>query len=138
MTDERSRDDLSLEQIEGSSWGTPPAGATALVATVHELRRKPVGALSAEDLRLLIGQRVGLDVLIPRALDRLEHQPLLEGDYYPGDVLVAVLGVPSEYWSDHRAQLNRVDSIVTTIEDPGADLARDIDSFQQRSRSVRS
>lgn len=137
MTDQRPSDDLSLEQLEGTAWGPPPAGATALVATVHELRRKPVRVLSAEDLRVLIAQRVGLEVLIPRALDRLEHEPLLEGDYYPGDVLVAVLGVPSEYWSDHRPQLDRVDSIIATIEDPGADLARDIDSFQQRSRSVR-
>jgi hypothetical protein len=137
MMDQRPSDDLSIEQIEGTAWGTAPAGATALVATVHELRRKPVRTLSAEDLRVLIAQRVGLDVLIPRALDRLEQEPLLEGDYYPGDVLVAVLGVPFEYWSEHRAQLDRIDSIITTIEDPGADLARDIEGFRQRSKSVR-
>lgn len=95
---------LSLEQIEGRSWGDPPPGATALMTRVHELRRKPIGTMSAEDLRVLVAQKVGLDAVVPVALARLARDPLLEGEYYPGDVLAAVLGVPPSYWAaDIRA-----------------------------------
>jgi CDI immunity proteins len=47
-------DDRSREQIEGAVWGGSACGATDLIATVHRLRRKPIGTLTAEDLRMLI------------------------------------------------------------------------------------
>lgn len=74
---------LSLEQIQNDPWGDAPAGATRLVATMHALRRVPLDALTVEDLRLLIGQHTSLTVLVPRALDSLESDPLIEGDVYP-------------------------------------------------------
>jgi hypothetical protein len=120
----------SLEQIEGDAWGDPPADATKLMTTVHELRRKPVDTLSPEDLRVLIGQKVGLDALVPLALSRLERDPLLEGDYYPGDVLVSVLKVPEEYWSAHPQQLLDVKRVIESVDDP--DLKADIDDFHHR------
>jgi CDI immunity proteins len=46
-------DDWSLEQIEGDVWGGPASDATDLIARVHRLRRKPIGTLTAEDLRML-------------------------------------------------------------------------------------
>lgn len=129
-------DDSSLEQIEGDVWGDPPAGATDLVATVHRLRRKPVGALTAEDLRMLIAQRVGIDVLVPRALVRLERDPLLEGDFYPGDVLVATLKTPVDYWAAHVDQLARLDAVTASVTEPDSDLAADIDGFRQRTSGI--
>jgi hypothetical protein len=129
-------DDSSLEQIEADAWGDPPAGATDLVATVHRLRRKPVGALTAEDLRMLIAQRVGLDVLIPRALAQLGREPLLEGDFYPGDVLVATLKTPVDYWAAHPDQLARLDAVVVSLAEPDADLTNDIDGFRQRTSGI--
>jgi hypothetical protein len=120
----------SLEQIEGDAWGDPPADATKLMTTVHELRRKPVDTLSPEDLRVLIGQKVGLDALVPLALSRLERDPLLEGDYYPGDVLVSVLKVPEDYWSAHPQQLLDVKRVIGSVDNP--DLKADIDDFHHR------
>ncbi|GID96182.1 contact-dependent growth inhibition system immunity protein [Amorphoplanes digitatis] len=107
----------SLEEFEGDAWDDAPAGATKLVATVHELRRKPIGTLEVEDLRVLLGQREGVLVLVPRALDVLEHDPLAEGDYYPGDLLTAVLRrVPAEYWATHPGELARLAGLVATID----------------------
>jgi hypothetical protein len=103
--------DLSLEQIEGDPWGDAEPGATRLIAAVHALRRVPVAALTVEDLRLLIGQRTGLDVLLPLALGYLDGDPLVEGDLYPGDLLSAVLQVPAEFWADHPAQLSRMRAV---------------------------
>lgn len=74
---------------------------SALARRVHELRTAPIGALQVEDLRLLIGQRVGLDTLVPLALGMLRYRPLLEGDIYPGDLLHALLRVPDAWWVAH-------------------------------------
>ncbi|MEU4693895.1 contact-dependent growth inhibition system immunity protein [Actinoplanes sp. NPDC023714] len=114
MTDVREQ---SLEEVEGDAWGDPPADATTLVATVYQLRRKPIGSLEVEDLRVLLGQREGVPVLVPRALDILERDPLAEGDYYPGDLLNAVLNrVPGEYWAAHPGESARLRGLVDTIE----------------------
>ena len=61
----------TLEELEGNSWGEPDF-ASHVVVRCHELRRVPLGDLTPEDLRLLIGQDVGLEYLIPLALDLLE------------------------------------------------------------------
>lgn len=129
MPDEQICDDLSLEQIEDDRWGEPLADATRLIETVHQVRRKPVRLLAAKDLRVLVAQKVGLDVLVPRALTWLEQEPLLEGDFYPGDVLVAVLKVPQSYWSAHPELRGQMERIVSSIDDPDAALKADIDAF---------
>jgi contact-dependent growth inhibition (CDI) system CdiI-like immunity protein len=106
----------SLEEIEGAVWGDPPAGATRLTATVHELRRRPVDQLGIEDLRVLVAQQVGLDVVVPIALARLEENPLAEGDFYPGDLLVAVLRVAQTYWRSHPDEAARLRSVADSAD----------------------
>ncbi len=106
----------SLEEIEGDVWGDPPADATRLTATVHELRRRPVDRLGIEDLRVLIAQQVGLEVVVPLALARLEENPLAEGDFYPGDLLVAVLRVPPAHWRSHPDEAARLRTIVDSVD----------------------
>ena len=106
----------SLEQIEGDFWGDPPAGATRLTATVHELRQRPVEQLGIEDLRVLTAQRVSLEVVVPLALARLEENPLAEGDFYPGDLLVAVLRVPPPYWQSHPDEAARLRTVAGSVD----------------------
>jgi len=108
--------DQTLEEIEGDAWGDPPDGASRLTATVHELRRRPVGQLGTEDLRVLVAQRVGLDVVVPLALARLEENPLAEGDFYPGDLLVAVLRVPPAYWQSRPGEAAQLRSIAGSVD----------------------
>lgn len=135
------RDDLSLEQIEDNEWGEPPADATRLIRTVHDVRRKPLGNLDAEDYRVLLLQQVGVEVLVPRALTQLERDPLWEGDFYPGDVLSAVLQLPEQYWRTHPDQLARLSGVVAALGDarelevmgaPGGPLRDRIDEFRHR------
>ncbi|WP_371502274.1 contact-dependent growth inhibition system immunity protein [Kitasatospora sp. NBC_00374] len=89
----------SVEQLTRSHWPDPPPGATRLVTVAHALRRRPVGELTVEQLRLLIGQRIDLPHLLPLALRVLRADPLAEGDLYPGDLLAAVLRCTAEDWS---------------------------------------
>ncbi|HZM80863.1 MAG TPA: contact-dependent growth inhibition system immunity protein [Candidatus Limnocylindrales bacterium] len=134
MSNEQAPDGLSIEQVEDEVWGAPPPDATKLMTTVYDLRRKPLRELAPEDLRVLIAQKVGLEVLIPRAIDLFAHDPLVEGDYYPGDVLVAVLKAPPGYWSAHPAERARLERIIADLGEDAADLRKDIDAFQSSSR----
>ena len=109
--------ELSLEQIEGDVWPTPGEDDSTLVRTAHALRREPIGTLDAEGLRLLISQNIGLDVLVPRAMTFLNEDPLAEGDYYPGDLLGAVLALPADFWSGHRDLVAEVERIAASVPD---------------------
>ncbi|WP_308196589.1 contact-dependent growth inhibition system immunity protein [Amycolatopsis sp. Poz14] len=122
--------------MENSDWGAPPADATRLIETVHRLRRKPIALLTAEDLRLLLGQDVGVPILLPHALAMLEHDPLCEGDLYPGDLLAATLRIPPSHWHarpDHLERLERVIAALdTTAEDFDFLLRKPIAKFREQ------
>jgi CDI immunity proteins len=133
MADEADQAVLSLEQIEQDFWDDVPADASRLIRTAHELRRKPVHALTAEDLRLLISQETGVEALVPRAIALLGQDPLAEGDFYPGDLLVAVMKLPSAYWDAHRDELNALQEVVRSVELPDSQLQADIDRFLSRT-----
>src|SRR3569833_3127639 len=107
---------LTLEQIEDRHWGNPPADATRLIKTVYELRHKPLGIMHTEDLRVLLLQQESVDALVPVALTHLEQNPLAEGDFYPGDLLTAVLKIPQTYWQQHPDQRRRASSVIETVE----------------------
>ena len=136
MTDAREQ---SLEEIEGNAWGSAPTDATRLIATVHRLRRKPISRLNVEDLRIMLGQQVGLPVLVPEALVVLEHDPLAEGAFYPGDLLsVVIRRTPEEYWVAHPDELMRLHALVTGInldEVDDDELVADLAAFREGGTS---
>ncbi|MFF7454333.1 contact-dependent growth inhibition system immunity protein [Kitasatospora sp. NPDC008115] len=112
----------SLEDLEGTRWPDPGADATRLVATAHALRRRPVAELGVEELRLLIGQDIGLPHLLPRAVELLCHDPLAEGDLHPGDLLSAVLGRAPAVWTARPEPAARLATAVrrmVTAPEPG-------------------
>ncbi|WKD36834.1 contact-dependent growth inhibition system immunity protein [Streptomyces xanthophaeus] len=91
--------DRTLDELDGPPWPAPPSPTTALVMKVHALRRKRLGALTPADLRTLIGQAVGLPYLLPLAVRLLLEDPMLDAYFYPGDLLLAVLGRPESAWA---------------------------------------
>jgi hypothetical protein len=95
--------DKTMTELEGQDWG-PPTFDSHLVTTIHRLRYKPLAQFTVEDLRICIGQNVGLDFLVPIAIEQLQGNPFIEGDYYRGDLLNAVLKIeaPSQRHSDCR------------------------------------
>jgi hypothetical protein len=121
----------SLDDLEAPGWGDPPPGSTRLVAVAHELRRKPLGELSVEDLRVLIGQGISLDRLVPLAIERLRADPLAEGDLYEGDLLAAVLRAGPDLWRRNSALAEEVRSIVGSLADPPEVLVAPIAHFER-------
>lgn len=114
----------SLQELEGCDWGEPDYHSH-LVTTVHRLRRQPLKDFSAGDLRICIGQNVGLPFLVPLAVERLEREPLAEGYFYPGDLLNAVLRVEGSFWTGHPDLLRRVREVLVRatrlLPPPGVD-----------------
>ncbi|GLZ78494.1 hypothetical protein Afil01_33010 [Actinorhabdospora filicis] len=85
--------------------------------------------LAIEDLRLLIGQRIGLEFVIPVALERLRDDPLSAGDLYPGDLLTAVLRVLATFWKAQPALACQLREILADVTDRPTEIADAIEAF---------
>jgi len=96
----------TIEKLEGVAWDEPEYDSY-LVTTCHQLRKKPIDEFGVEDLRVMIGQNIGTEHLMPRALELLEQDPLIWDYHYPGELLQAVLNLPDSYWKSHPDHLNR-------------------------------
>jgi hypothetical protein len=92
--------DKSLQELEQSDRGEPTC-ESYLVSTVHRSRRVPLRQFTVEDLRIMIGQNIGLRYLLPLAIEQLRKNPFAEGDFYPGDLLRNLLAADSEIWREH-------------------------------------
>ncbi|MET7853968.1 contact-dependent growth inhibition system immunity protein [Streptomyces avermitilis] len=121
--------DRSLEELEHDRWPAPAADATRLVATAHALRRRPVGELTVEDIRLLIGQDVGLPYLLPLALEALRDNPMAEGDMYEGDLLSAVLTRNPAVWAASLGLGRELRAIVSQLTDLPPDLQQKVEGL---------
>ena len=95
--------DYTLEELDGERWGEPNFNSH-VVTTCHAARRKPLRTLTPEELRLVIGQGIGLPWLVPLALNLLLEQPFRCVSLYPGDLLASVVRVPAPYWAEHPAE----------------------------------
>ncbi|MDB5339861.1 MAG: hypothetical protein JWN70_5480 [Planctomycetaceae bacterium] len=121
----------TLDELEGDVWGAPTFDSY-LVTTCHRLRTKPVDDFTVEDLRIMIGQKIGLEYLMPKALGVLEAEPLAEGDFFPGDLLGSVMGC-SEWFTSHSDDLQRtldlVQRAVNDYPDEGYGLRDQVQTF---------
>jgi hypothetical protein len=105
----------TLQELEGQDWGEPTFGSS-LVTTCHRLRRKRLDDFNVEDLRIMIGQKIGLPFLVPIALERLAVDPLVDGDFYPGDLLAMVLQVDDAFWNAHHDLCDQIRPIVRRVK----------------------
>ena len=106
----------TIEQLEGHSWGDPPELESNVVKTAHRLRRKPTDQFGVEDLRFMLGQNIGTQYLMPRALGLLEQNPLVGDYHYPGEVLSSMMSLPEAYWTEHPEHLARAIGVVTKAQ----------------------
>ncbi len=122
----------TLEQLENDVWDSSEIMST-LSGTCHRLRKKPIDQFTVEDLRIMLGQDIGTEYLMPKALNVLEANPLADGDFYAGDLLKSLLRVPEEYWKGHPESLHRARKVVSTaIEIFNSRAPDDIDSVDEK------
>lgn len=118
----------SLQDIDGQDWGDPDPRDSHLAQTCTWLHRKPISDFDDEDLRVMVGQGIGLPTLVPLATSAVERRPLASGDLYPGALLAALIRLPGDYWAQHIELHARVVAVARAIDlgDPelaGTDLA---------------
>ncbi|MHA7102340.1 contact-dependent growth inhibition system immunity protein [Roseivirga pacifica] len=103
----------SLDELEGGSWSHSRNDSTTLTTTCINLRKKPLKDFTIEDLRIMVGQEIGLKYLVPISIQHLEVNPLVEGDYYPGDLLSSLLSINTDYWANNPPQVLKLSGIFT-------------------------
>ncbi len=102
----------SLAVLENSFWPDEKEYVSGLVKRCHEYRKIQVGQLTPEQLRTLIGQQIGLQFLIPLAIEVLSADVLTEGAFYPGDLLEAVLKANQNFWAARPELQSQVAALV--------------------------
>lgn len=105
----------SLEALEVEKWSKPDFDSN-LAKECHRLWSVPISELSVENLRMLIGQKIGLEHLVPYALGILAKNPLAEGAMYKGDLLANVAAIPESFWQKHPELNNQVVEIKNELE----------------------
>jgi hypothetical protein len=107
----------SIENLEKDFWEQPPEDSTPLVDNVHRLRTIQINKLEARDIRLLIGQAIGLKYLIPLALDILHDNLLVDAELYKGDLLKIVINVDDDFWRDNMDLKSQLDGLLQSYTD---------------------
>jgi hypothetical protein len=118
----------SLSQLLGALT-KDTTDSSALMRTCITLYEKPLKDFTVENLRLMIGQSIGLEFLIPLAVELLEENPLVKGDYYPGDLLSVVMKVEPGFWQTHQDFYWSVSEIVAGLPSLLTDLIEAIRRF---------
>ena len=107
----------SIENLEKDFWGQPPKDSTPLVDKVHRLRTIQIEKLEPKDVRLLIGQKVGLRFLIPAALDILSDDIFIDTELFEGDLLKSVITVDNDFWNDNKELKYKLDGLLKSYSD---------------------
>lgn len=97
-------DEMSIEELEQDFW-EEPTFHSYVVTTCHKARHKPIKLLSYEEIRCLIGQKTGLRFILPKAIDILLANPLINVTYYEGDLLIVVLRLDLDDWKYNQNEL---------------------------------
>jgi len=106
--------DKTLEELESTIWEDPdfPSG---LILKCHSLRKKKLVEFTIEDLRVMIGQKISLQYLIPVVLKTLEKNPFVEGNLYKGDLFDQVLRVEQDFWAYHKELRHKLNEIINLV-----------------------
>ncbi|WP_106795203.1 contact-dependent growth inhibition system immunity protein [Aquimarina sp. Aq78] len=111
----------TINQLQDIPIPRPPEYESHLVRRCFDLANKKLKYFSPEDLRIMIGQNIGLEYLIPIALEVLQREPFIEADYYEGDLFLSVFKVDKVFWEKN---LELKEKILSVFKD-------NLDDFKQ-------
>lgn len=105
----------SLNEIYG--WEPiKPEPDTYVLRTAARALRLPLKDLSAEEIRLLVSQKTGLEYVLPRAVEILRKNPMTRTCYYAGDLLDACKRLTFSDWAANSAELRAFREIAAQAE----------------------
>ncbi len=100
----------SIDQLQ-SSHSNSEASA-GIPSRCLQCMRIPVKDLSKEQVRLLLSHDIGTIFLLCKTIQILEEDILADGDFYPGDLLSALLNVDDIYWRNNPELAGRLYSLL--------------------------
>lgn len=92
--------DKTINQLQDKPIPRPPEHESHLVKRCFDLANKKLKYFSPEDLRIMIGQDIGLEYLVPIAIEVLKKEPFIEADFYEGDLFLNVLKIDETFWEE--------------------------------------
>ncbi|WP_405873968.1 contact-dependent growth inhibition system immunity protein [Streptomyces sp. NBC_00005] len=121
----------SLEQLERQRWPDPAEDTTPMVKNVHELRRRPIGTLEPHELARLIGQDVGLPLLLPLAVEILRDTAPNQavGGWYDDDLLYAVVTRGPQVWAEAPDLARNLKETAAMLSDLSRYVKQEVDDF---------
>lgn len=120
----------SLESLEKKTWPALSSDeGSYLIKTCNSLRKKQLQDFTTEDLRIMIGQEIGLYFLIPLAIETLTDNLFAEGDMYEGDLLKNVLEVDTKFWDDNKNYWQQLNEIFKNRHEEITKIKFDISKF---------
>lgn len=118
----------TLQELENSDWGNPQSDSP-LEKKCLQLRQIPLNEFKADDLVRMILQNIGIEYLVPLAMERLRADPLADRDFYPGCLLRAILEVSYQFWKKHPDLREEVEIMYNKLfvnESNEEDLTKDV------------
>ena len=103
--------------------------SSRLIKTCDSLRKKPLQDFTTEDLRVMIGQEIGLSFLIPLAIEIFQNDLFAEGDMYEGDLLKNVLEVKTKFWDENKEYWRELNNIIKDRRNEIAKIGVNISKF---------
>ena len=126
----------SLESLENKTWSVLSSDeGSYLIKTCNSLRKKQLQDFTTEDLRIMIGQEIGLCFLMPLAIETLTDNLFAEGDMYEGDLLKNVLDVDTKFWDDNKNYWQQLDDLIKDKRHEIKEMKFDISKFDNCKHS---
>lgn len=79
-----------------------PYDDSSVVQHMYYLFHTPSRRWTVEDYRYLVGQKTGLDIILPKVFEILQFDIKADGGFFEGDLLDAVLGISPDFWKEHQ------------------------------------
>jgi contact-dependent growth inhibition (CDI) system CdiI-like immunity protein len=102
----------SIEQLEKDVWKNPSEFPTDLIEKCYRYRKISIAELTDQQIRVLISQQIGTEYLIGVALKKLDWNILTDCEFYEGDLLFAVSGLPPEFWKENQIEFRTFKNLV--------------------------
>jgi len=127
--------DKSISEIKGLPEVKSEFGSS-LEKNILKAEQKPIKELTNEDLRILLGQNLHLELIVPIVLDRLKFDILTRSEDLDVMLLTKLLQIESNYWEDNPEIKNTFDSLIKNnrqnIEEPQNKDKIDLDVYRQQ------
>lgn len=124
----------TLESLENKVWPKISSDEkTYLINTCNALRKKQLKDFTTEDLRIMIGQEIGLDYLMPLAIETLTNDLFAEGDMFKGDLLKSVLNIDAKFWNDNKNYWQQLNDLIKDRREEIERMKFDVAQFNTHS-----